>query len=380
MKPSSVVLSLIFGIIAAVGIVYVGRYTPLERAAMSTRTKDVGPPIAKTGPYPKAVVDKVDYDFGTMSLREKGTHTFTIRNDGQSDLVLMARPEDRTCQCTAATLSSETPVSPGGSVDVTLNWEIKSMSSEFRHSALIRTNDPENKTVKLEIMGKVEDSLMVIPPGQWEIGELNPKGPTTFQASMHSPLLEDFTIEKLECANPLVSATWEPMSDEKKTQFQAKAGYEVLVTVAPGSPIGHFSERLTFHTSDELHKEVTIPVHGTRPGPIEFFGAGYHSEASALLMGEFPAKVGKEVTLSVIVRDFDGELQLTDYKQQSNTVKVEFARDEKFAGKNQRYQLKIIVPPGEPQDRQRANSERINLFFNHPEAEQVRMRIDFLAS
>jgi hypothetical protein len=381
MKPSAAVLSLVFAIVAAVAIVWVGRYSPLERAGMLPgATAEVGPPISKTGPYPKAAIDQTEHNFGKMGVRSKGEHTFTIRNEGESDLVLMARPEDRSCQCTAAELSRETPIPPGESIDVLVKWEVKALTSEFRHSATLRTNDPQNKTIRLEITGQVEELIVVQPSGQWELGELNPKEPTVFTATMHSPMLDEFAIEKFECANPLVTAEWQPLSDEKKGELNAKSGYEVHVKVAPGSPIGIFSERVVFHTSEELLKEMTYTLRGSCPGPIEFFGPGYRADANALLMGEFPASEGKEVTLSVIVRNLEDELQMTEAKQETNTLKLEFGRDERFTGKNSRYLLKIIVPPGDPQDRQRKNSEKVDLFFNHPDAPQVKLRVDFLAS
>jgi hypothetical protein len=381
MKPSSAVLSLVFAILAAVAIVWVGRYTPVERARMrSGSAAEIGPPISKTGPYPKAAINETEHYFGTLGVRSKGEHTFTIRNEGDSDLVLMARPEDRTCQCTAAELSRGTPVPPGESIDVTVRWEVKSLTSEFRHSATIRTNDPQNKTISLEIFGHVEEPIVVQPSGQWEIGELNPKEPTVFTATMFSPLQEGFTLETFECANPLVTAEWVPLSEEKLEAYKAKSGYQVHVKVAPGSPMGPFSERLTFTTSEELLPEMTYTLRGTCPGPIEFFGPGFRPEANVLLMGEFPAKEGKEVTLSVIVRNLDSELTLNEARQETNTLKLDFARDERFPDKHERYRLKIIVPPGDPQDRQRKNSEKVDLFFNHPDAEQVRLRVDFLAS
>ena len=380
MKPSSVVVSVLFGVAALVAIVWIGRYPPVEPGAGSAPRGEVGPAISPNGPYPKAVVDETMFDFGTKGVGYKGQHTFTIRNEGQADLVLMARPEDRTCQCTAAALSKDTPVPAGQSVDVTVNWEVKALVSEFRHSATIRTNDPEHKAITLEVTGKSEETLIVAPATLWELGELHTKEPTVMTGHVHSKLLDDFKITSVDCGNPLVSITWEPLSVDAKVDLETKTGYVLKATVSPDVPIGQFSETVSIHTDVDDHPEIAFKLRGTRPGPIEFFGPGYRAEANALMLGEFPAKVGKQATLSVFVRNFDGDLKLTDVKQLYNSVQVELSRDDKFTGETKRYLLKITIPPGELQDHQGLNAEKVDLFFNHPEAEQVRLRVAFLAA
>ncbi|GIX05130.1 MAG: hypothetical protein KatS3mg114_0999 [Planctomycetaceae bacterium] len=384
MRPNALVLSGLFVVIAVVAVIWLG-YSPetAPEGIASTTTNDdqIGPPISRTGPYPKAVAPETKYDFGVMMVHDEGEHKFVIRNEGEADLVLMARKEDATCQCTIGELSSEGAIPPGGSVEVTLKWKIKAHTPQFRQSATIRTNDPQHRKIRFEITGKVEEALVLMPPTEWELGELLLHEPTVATGTLYSAILPEFRIERFECAHPLVQITWEPLTADELAQHKAISGYSVKATIAPGAPVGPFQERVKLFTSIEKVPEIEFRLKGRRPGPIELFGPNYRAEANYLVLGEFPADEGKEATLTLFVRDFDQELVLEKVEQRFNSVQVELR---KAPGESttalQRYLLKVRVPPGELQDRQRQNCERLLLHFNHPEAQTLQLRVDFLAA
>jgi len=49
---------------------------------------------ASHGPGPKAVVDRIRYDLGTVFTGEQPTHTFVIRNEGDAPLTLVDKKRD----------------------------------------------------------------------------------------------------------------------------------------------------------------------------------------------------------------------------------------------------------------------------------------------
>src|SRR6516165_5276511 len=62
------------------------------------------PPLAKSPPYPKAVISETDFEFGPMEVGEERVHDFTIRNEGQAPLIIKQGPT--TCQCTVSKLET----------------------------------------------------------------------------------------------------------------------------------------------------------------------------------------------------------------------------------------------------------------------------------
>lgn len=384
MRPTGVILTATFALIALVVTVWIGRYdasleAAKEAAKPSEPEKPVGPPISETGPHPKVVLSEKEYDFGAMTLGSEGSHVFEIRNEGEGDLELMARKEDTTCSCTVGELSTDGKIKPGESAKVTLNWKIKFPSETFRHHAIVRTNDPAYKEVFLVVTGKVDEPLRTQPVSPWGLGQLSGKEPTVTKGYVYSPTIDDFKIESATSENGKVQLELKPMTPEELKEHSARSGYAVIATVPPLPAIGPFYNTIVFKTNLDQSPTTAIAVAGYRTGPAEIVGPGFDDQTNMLAMGEFPASEGKSVTLSLFVREIADEINLAEVKQAFNTVQVEMEKDEKFSGKARRYRLKITVPPGEPRDHLKKKSEKLDLIFNHPELEQLRIYVTFLA-
>src|SRR5262249_3084559 len=78
-----------------------------------------GKPVVVDANGPKAVADSESYDFGRMERDSFKSHTFTIRNEGHSPLLLVKG--DSTCRCTTFEVG-KTNLAPGESTDVKIEW------------------------------------------------------------------------------------------------------------------------------------------------------------------------------------------------------------------------------------------------------------------
>lgn len=381
MKTSGIIASLVLGALALSITVWIGRYEGSTKVLVPDSAPkapvDPGPPISEAGPHPKAVTETTEYNFGKMGVHQKGSHKFTIKNDGPVELKLVAG--ESTCQCTLGELADGDTVPPGESRDVTLSWHIKAMVETFRHSAKIRTNDPDNRVIELVVTGKV-DQIYQLSPGQyWEVGELSRTEPTKFTGQVFSTVDDAFEFKSLTFDDKKMKVTYEAMTSEDLAQKEAKSGYNVLVEVLPGVPIGPFAESLALKTDDEGEGAIQVKVNGRMTGPIEILGPAYRAETNQISFSEFPAAEGKEVTLSLFVRNFEGELQLLSVEPASDRVQFELKKKEQLAGTTQRYQLKVRVLPGAPIDMLRGPAMKLNLKFNHPESENMAIDVRMLA-
>ncbi len=381
MRPGGVILTAVCAVLALGVTVWVGRYQgetpPMIKQIIAEPEKPIGPEISPTGPHPKAVPSETEYVFGAMNVGSEGTHKFVIKNEGEADLELVARKEDTTCSCTFGELSKDGKIPPGESVEVTLNWKIKAPVAVFRHSAKVRTNDPQNPIIELVVTGKVEDPVQLRPSSPWELGEVLETG-AKLEGVVFSNHLEQFALKETKVENGLVAIETRPMTPEELTAISAKSGYHLTVRAEPTMPIGTFHDSISLTTDAENMSMLTFRINGSRPGAIEIFGPNYVAKTSALKLGEFPADKGKTVSLSLFARDFEEDLVLEGITQKHDSVKVEVTKDEKVTGKARRYVLKITVPPGAPQNRLRDNAERIDLKFNHPKAPEVRLYVEYL--
>lgn len=378
MRPTGIILAVIFGFLALAATVWIGRYDAQPPAIIAPPPDPYeGLQISETGPHPKAVADETEFDFGTLSVGSEGEHIFIIKNEGEGDLQL--KKGRSTCSCTVGELSDDSKIPPGGTVEIKLNWKIKMMTPTFRHSASVYTNDPDHRELQFTVTGKVDEVYLMRPNSPWEAGELT-SGDAVVTGYLGSNVVSEFEIKSISNKNEWAKVEATPMTQQELEQHEVKSGYKLTATLTPSMPVGPFSEDVTLETTLPDTPTAVFRINGSRPGPLELFGPNFRPEANALILGEFPASEGKSATISLFARDLDGDLELLGYDQEFNSCKVELVKDEKLAGKAKRYFLKVNIPPGAPQDRMRKKSEKINLKLNHPDAPALRLIVEFLAT
>ncbi|MFO0918104.1 MAG: DUF1573 domain-containing protein [Planctomycetaceae bacterium] len=391
MRVLSVVLAVALGVGGIAAAFWYGGHQPgqIKDATSPGGFHDdsVGPPVSATGPYPHAEVGgSREHNFGVLMQGATGKHVFTIRNTGEAPLELMARKEDRTCQCTGATLSDEGPVPPGGEVAITVNWEVKSDAAQFRHLAKIRTNDPQNRIIELVVFGRVDSEYHIEPSQLIELGEALDDQPVSGKAVIYSRTREQFGLLDAVASEPRLNCTWQPLSEEQLQQYEAKSGYALSFQMDPKGVVGMVSESLRLR-SDEKGEDgeplllAKISVRLKKPGPIEVIGRNWDDEYGRLALGEFPAKEGTSGELSVYVQ-LEGALGLESVEPSDSGIGITWEKDERFQskeGNRQRYKLRVQIPPGSPVNRQRSLSEKLILKFDRPEIGSLQLRVDYLS-
>ena len=146
---------------------------------------------------PRALVNSVDFDFGTMERGTTRSHEFPIKNDGRSPLLL--EQADTSCSCTLSGLDTNS-LAPGHTAHVKLTWTGNNVINTFRHWAKIRTNDPSAPEIEFAIHGQVVESIEVQP----ELIRFDKPAETEWstQASVLSHVLSDLQLTGFELADP----------------------------------------------------------------------------------------------------------------------------------------------------------------------------------
>ncbi len=369
------------------------------------------PQVVKEGPLPKAVVKgTLVHNFGTMELGGEGEHTFTIRNEGEAPLELVARKEDHSCQCTLGTLSKN-GLQPGEETTITLTWKIKVPNAQFQHYAKVRTNDPKHDSLTFRVQGLIGQQFVIKPSAEILIGTLVEGKPNVKKFTVHSEISNSFAITKLEPSNPnLMEAksrsltaeeiekinTPDPAAvaaeEENRRQMAAaanpvkpksdaheghdhkdhdhaseelaeedslagkkptaKCGYEIEVSFLPGFPIGTIREFLVIGTDLPNIPENRIIFSGHRAGPIQILattGAAWSVEESLLRLGRFPAKEGKKIRMMLFVKKEkeSQDFKIEEAKIDPPVIKYELTKDTKFQGAGrEKFDLLLEVPAG----------------------------------
>ncbi|WP_253154061.1 DUF1573 domain-containing protein [Stieleria tagensis] len=177
-----------------------------------------------------------NYDFGAMAPGTKGTHEFVIKNTGAEPLKLELGAS--TCKCTLGSLK-DSELMPGESTSVELEWTVSSDKKTFSQSAELRTNDPTQPAIRLQVSGLVIREIE-FEPKEVSFGEVLSGDEFQFTTKMYSyyetqiePTKVSFGSEELTKLSDFKIEPFE-VSDADGVHKQAKQGFNVITTVQPG--------------------------------------------------------------------------------------------------------------------------------------------------
>ncbi len=101
---------------------------------------------------PVANFEPKTHDFGAMTQGEKKDHTFTVTNDGKTDLLI--RRVRSSCGCTAVAPSKKV-IAPGETAPIKITFDSRGKRGRQSKSITVITNDPKTPTTTLRISSNV---------------------------------------------------------------------------------------------------------------------------------------------------------------------------------------------------------------------------------
>ena len=101
---------------------------------------------------PVAAFTEKAFDFGDMTQGEKKEHTFSLTNNGKSDLII--RNVRSSCGCTAVA-PSKSVIAPGETAPIKVTFDSRGKRGRQSKSITVITNDPKNPTTTLRISSNI---------------------------------------------------------------------------------------------------------------------------------------------------------------------------------------------------------------------------------
>lgn len=302
---------------------------------------------AKQEKLPKVKVDEPIFKFGAMQRGTSLTHEFVIRNVGEAPLKL--RAGSTSCKCTLSEVS-ETPIPPGESTKVKVQWSAKADNGPFRQTASVLTNDPLQSSVDLGVEGSIMSASGVEPPDvsfdKIAVGES--KSAQVFVMAM---LQDNLSVTDPQFSDASLRdrfvAKIEPVDAKDLPNKTAHRGVRVTVTALPGLPIGRFHQWLSLKTNLAQAENLEIPVSGQVIGDISVHGTGWSEDRGALSIGSVKSSEGSQNRLSIVVRGADAAT--TTFKIKSvdpPELKATLGEPKKLKDTLVQVPLEIEIPAG----------------------------------
>ncbi|OGL44620.1 MAG: hypothetical protein A2161_11110 [Candidatus Schekmanbacteria bacterium RBG_13_48_7] len=208
--------------------------------------------------HPEITFEELKFDFGKLNQNEKSTHEFKFKNTGQENLVIEGVKS--TCGCTAA-ITSAKELAPGetGSISVTL--DPGNLQGKISKAIIVNTNDPAQKTLRLQIDALVAVDIEV-KPEQLFFGKKFYDETETKQIFLVNHMEnKELQISKIESDPKTTNLTWK-FNKIDSNKFQ------IDVTLMKGSAPGSFNPSLIIYTNSEKQPQIRVSVKAEILGDI----------------------------------------------------------------------------------------------------------------
>ena len=339
------------------------------------------------------VVGDAEYDFGVMERDETRQHTFQLKNVG--DAAANLKKGDTTCKCTLSELANN-EVAPGEMVDVTLEWKPNSFADSFRQSANIEVlNDPANPLIKLEVHGRVIQSVRPVP----EMIVLNNMSASeSRQATVHVYYYRegDFNLQFDRYKDPSLAdhleVNVEPLPPELVDEEpEARSGVRITLTALPGLPLGPLNQMIYFKSAIADLPEIEIPIFGSVTGDISVLASKslYNNDLRLLTLGGVSRAEGGVFHMQLVVKGpLAKETKLSvGETDPAEVLQVEIDTENPSSvndGKVLLYPMTVTIPPDSRPVSRLGGKEgtgspygKIVINTTHPQAEKVVLLVKF---
>jgi hypothetical protein len=407
MRPGAVLVSIVSLLLSLSVVVWLSNSfdevsvdSPLAAPAIADQP-DTPRPSSDEGPHPTADFAETRFNFGMMQLRDKGSHLFEVTNNG--DVPLKLKAGKSSCQCTVGEVGID-EIAPGESTTIELSWEIKNPNEMFEHSAIIHTNAPEHNKgeVRLTVHGRVVAEASVVPPGSFDLGTVleTKSKPFFFYSRFH----DEFQLLSVECSEKNITTEVARLTDAEleilrrelggelppeavgqpieSAPAPPKCGYKITVTADPAIPVGVNEIPVTLVTDLPKTKEFTYRILARRPVPLQFFpmpGTKFMPDKTIVSGGAFDADKGKKMELLMLPAGLDKPLEISIASTEPKWLEATVSEEKSNQG-IPRHRLTISIPPGAPPVIRNAESPaKIMLKTNHPDVNELKVRVTFVS-
>ena len=244
--------------------------------------------VGQAGAVPRAVVDEPDFNFGPQHNNQSIDHTFVIRNEGDSTLEITNIRSS--CGCTVGNVSSRS-VEPGATSEITASYNLRGRQGRQRSTLTIETNDPNQRLLRLTMMGEALRELQ-IRPQTVVFGQLMSGQTAAQEVEIIGLPAQPFEIKD-------VASTTAGVEIERVDQL-APHHYKLHLSANIEGRPGHRQGALQIHTSHANSPLLTVGVSANLVGALAV------APEAITLMGENPGVVTRYVVVRPgAVRDFE---------------------------------------------------------------------------
>jgi hypothetical protein len=243
-------------------------------------------------------------------------------------------------------------VPPGGAGEIKATFKSKGYNGPVTKTITVETNDPDHRTVRLTLKGKVTADVTVTPRfvnfGNVQRGEPAKPVPLTIEFRKGTQI----RVKEVRSENPAVQVRRVQESDQ---------GAEYSVSLMEKPPIGRVTGEITIETTSRKEPQIKVPVHALVQGSVK---------VSPQLLSLGLVSPGKPVTRQLTLTKTGGEkFTVKEVREGSSRLTCQVITEKE----GEQYKIQVDYDPGDQKTGRIA--ERLTIVTKSGEEETVEVPV-----
>ena len=206
---------------------------------------------------PKVVLSEQFHDFGIVAVGQEVAHEFTIRNAGDTDVVLgRIEPLQGT-----KLVEQDRTIAPGKTGRIRVAIDTGQVFGPALFPISLSTNDPTQPQLSLQLKVDVR-SFIFVHPGYARYIYVQGSREGTVAQTLWSPEGADFHVIGVDSPYPFLKASFRDAQPSERQPEANGRQWRVELTITPEASVGPLAGFLVIHVDHPKQKSVPIPVSG----------------------------------------------------------------------------------------------------------------------
>lgn len=324
--------------------------------------------------------DKTEFDFDVLPPNFYSSYRFKIKNTGNNPLKFLVGP--MSCRCTEIKLLDR-EVATGETGEVEVHWKTVPLAKQFNHTATIYTNDPDRRTIRFNIKGRVGKEV-AFTPGLFNFPRIQPESEQVVQEVLIFSEEWDFLDIKDITSSFGSDAELElvPMRKQQQETLKATVGKNIRLTYKPPQKSGLINGYVAFKIlgpGREIDHRIEVKGKRIRRLSLEDTNNGVLTPDGVLHFGRVDSSLGRKEKFFVKVNDPDKTLNLENVECNPDYFKVDLRPLNSKVDQHGVYVMEISIPKDLPQAvyNRKGRLGKLIINFDHPRVAPFDLKIDY---
>jgi hypothetical protein len=203
------------------------------------------------------LLSEIEWDFGVVKPNEKPTHLFTIKNEGDEDLLI--EKVRASCGCVKTSISTKR-IKSGKSAELTVIFDTTGYDGKVKKDIFITSNDFQEPEKRMSVSVEVEhqpNPILNLSQTEWNLSLLSQGDQTSLSLTIENTGDQDLVIDKLEIYKHMSYNVTLPLT------ILPQGKQEIILTYdATGHELGEVREAIRIFSNDPKKEALSFIIRG----------------------------------------------------------------------------------------------------------------------